>query len=125
MVSQYSFELENEDALILLETNIQFGNQKRFLELVLDTGATHTFIDFRNLQEIGYTEKDKIGLADGSIIKQAHYQVKLQFLHIQKTLSISSEIYNDPYGADGVLGLDFFKNQKLIVDFKNHYLSIE
>jgi predicted aspartyl protease len=126
MAKKYPFRLDSEQDLIIVQAYL---NGKYYVELALDTGATHTFVDFRALEALGLTEQDSQGevasiLANGSIQLYQTYSLKVNALGIEKDLKISSAYYEDPYGTDGVLGLDFFKNQKLVIDFQKFMIQV-
>ena len=58
MAKSYAFKRETEDELILIEAVIGGSD----LNLIIDTGASHTVIDFGVLINLGYRIGDTMGL---------------------------------------------------------------
>ena len=119
----FNFRLTGTDSLILVSGLIQ-GQP---ITLALDTGASHTVVDFTALLIAGYSAKDieqKVhietakGIIEGSIIPIQNFSVLGQNLPDWSICSydfIENEILS---GIDGVLGLDFFRNRILTIDFQ-------
>ncbi len=100
--------------------------------VILDTGATHTVIDFGVLIEEGYLLDDTKGLAffeTANGIKEANiFQVKqLSCLGITRTdFEISAYLLDDPQAsAKGVIGLDFLAGVEVCIDLKKNTVSVQ
>ena len=127
MAKIYHFTRETEDDLIIV--TVRIGNS--VLDLVLDTGASHTFINFGILIKEGYRVGDTKGLvpvetANGIIYANRYEITKVTGLGIIKeNFEVTSYIFDDPEtNYQGVIGLDFFENMKFCIDLKANEISI-
>lgn len=126
----YPFELTDEINLIIVIASID-GYE---LRLALDTGASDTVIDLTALLIAGYQKTDAQRLVDietgkGIIQAKVYEVVDFQALGVgQKSFSLCSYdfladgILTD---IDGVLGLDFFRNRKLCIDFNLSIITVQ
>lgn len=126
----YTFELTDEINLIIVIASID-GYE---LRLALDTGASDTVIDLTALLIAGYQKTDaqrlvEIETGKGIIQAEVYEVIDFQVLGIrQKQFTICSydflanSILTD---IDGVLGLDFFKNRKLCIDFNQSIITVQ
>ena len=129
-MKNYPFQLVNDDSVIVL---IAFIENRFRLRLALDTAASHTTIDSNVLFMLGYELKDAIGeveveTSNGIILVEEHRIAKLTCLDIDRT-DFVIQVYDFlAHGVtsdyDGVLGLDFLKNQKICLDFKRFLISV-
>ena len=128
-MSAFKFSLENEDSLIRIDAQIG----KSALTLALDTGATHTVVDLTLMQLNGYTLNDVVRTVEFETAKGtvSAYTFRIpELIALGRTLTdveVSSYdfIGNDVlFDIDGVLGLDFFKETELLINFKTHTLSL-
>ena len=104
------------------------------LALALDTGASHTTIDLAALIIAGYdiTKSERvIQIETASGVIDA-YVFKVKTLKAINTEKKDIEVcaydffsYHLITDFDGVLGLDFFGEQKLCIDFKNNLLTLQ
>jgi predicted aspartyl protease len=128
MAQSYSFERETEDDLIVIPVKI--GNS--LVDLVIDTGASHTFIDFGILIKEGYRLNDTKGIipvetANG-ILYANRFDVKsMEALGILKEdFEVTSYLFDDPESNfKGVIGLDFLGNSEICINFKMNKLTIK
>jgi predicted aspartyl protease len=128
MAQSYSFERETEDDLIVIPVKI--GNS--LVDLVVDTGASHTFIDFGILIKEGYRLNDTKGIipvetANG-ILYANRFDVKsISALGISKgTFEVTSYLFDDPESNfKGVIGLDFLGESEICINFKENILTIK
>ena len=132
----YSFHRNSEDDLIVMTAYLRLPGKSLYypLSLVLDTGASHTVIDLNMLLVAGYDKSlrlnkdvkvqtaskiidaDKIIVDEIKILDRAiqHFEVT--------TYDFLSQ--DDLLDYDGVLGLDFFKDTILHIDFVKSELTI-
>ena len=127
MAKIYHFTRETEDDLIIVTARI--GNS--VLDLVLDTGASHTFINFGVLIKEGYRVGDTKGLvpvetANGIIYANRYEITKITGLGIVKeNFEVTSYIFDDPEtNYQGVIGLDFFAGMKFCIDLDANEISL-
>lgn len=127
MAKIYHFTRETEDDLIIVTARI--GNS--VLDLVLDTGASHTFINFGVLIKEGYRVGDTKGLvpvetANGIIYANRYEISKIIGLGMEKeNFGVTSYIFDDPEtNYQGVIGLDFFDKIKFCIDLDRNEIAI-
>jgi predicted aspartyl protease len=127
MVKSYPFRRTDADDLIIVEAYV---NQVTF-PLVVDTGASHTVIDFGVLVDAGYRLGDTKGIVPietaNGIISANLFQVnKITVLGIEKQdFEVCSYLLGQPEDEiKGIVGLDFFENKKICLDFKKSVITI-
>ena len=130
-MKNFSFKLVDDDSVIVL---IAFIDDRYRLRLALDTAASHTTIDSNILFMLEYELKNAIGeveveTSNGIIIVEEYNLGKLSSINIEKT-DFVVQVYDFlAHGVtsdyDGVLGLDFFKNRKICIDFEKSILSVK
>jgi hypothetical protein len=129
MAKQHAFRLHNDDSLIIL-SGLLSDNEISF---ALDTGASHTVIDLSPLLIAGYEIKDAIGIvpletAKGVLEAYVFRISELSVLGItRRDIEICSYDYFNNHifpDFDGVLDLDFFKDQKLCIDFRESVITV-
>ena len=126
----FNFSLQDEDSLVVVDCKIRHHN----FALAVDTGASHSVIDLTALLLIGFTMKDIVrtvqletgkGVVDAYIFKVTSFNCLGKIMQNMEVCSydfIGNAIFSD---FDGVLGLDFFKNSELNINFKNNTISLK
>jgi predicted aspartyl protease len=101
------------------------------LDLVFDTGASHTFINFGVLIKEGYRVGDTKGLvpvetANGIIYANRFNITQIECLGIAKEyFEVTSYIFDDPENNyQGVIGLDFLGKMKFCIDLDTNEISL-
>lgn len=110
--------------LILVQAEIRGPSGSAVLRLALDTGATTTLVNAGMLVSIGYDpalspERVQVttesGIEFAPVVKlsslRALQQDRTDFAVLCHTLPPSA-------GVDGLLGLDFFRNQQLTINLR-------
>jgi predicted aspartyl protease len=127
MVKSYPFRRTDADDLIIVGC---FVNEVTF-PLVVDTGASHTVIDFGVLVDAGYRLGDTKGIvpietANGIISANLFMVKKITVLGIEKhNFEVCSYLLGQPQDEiKGVVGLDFFEDRKICLDFKKSVITI-
>jgi predicted aspartyl protease len=127
MAESYPFRRTDADDLIIVGAYV---NQVTF-PLVVDTGASHTVIDFGVLVDAGYRLGDTKGVvpietANGIISANLFVVKKIAILGIEKhDFEVCSYLLGQPEDEiKGVEGLDFFEDKKIRIDFKNSDITI-
>ena len=110
--------------LIVVPVRLEGTTNTIITRLALDTGATTTLVSQHILGLLGYdpdaaTQRQPISMGNGitfapyvSVVRIAALgQERRDFSVIAHTLPSTSSV-------DGVLGLDFLRNQRLLIDFR-------
>lgn len=127
-MNTFTFSLEHDDSLIRVATRLDRGE----FTLALDTGATHTLVDLTAFLLNGYELSQAIRTvefetAKGTITTYV-FKVK-EFTALGKTMRDAEVAAYDflsnnlIFDLDGVLGLDFFKEGELAINFKTFQIS--
>ena len=127
MAQSYTFERETEDDLIVIPVII--GNS--LVDLVVDTGASHTFIDFGILIKEGYRLNDTKGViavetANGIIYANRFDVNTINALGIiKRNFEVTSYLFDDPESNfKGVIGLDFLGESEICINLKENILTV-
>ena len=107
------------------------SNRIVVVRLALDTGASGTLINVGPMVTAGYDPAlapDRVQITTGSGVEyvprlpvvrfKALGQERKNFLVLSHTLPPSAQV-------DGLLGLDFLRDQELIIDFRNGLLTLK
>ncbi len=128
MAQSYTFERPTADDLIIV--TVQIGNS--LAEFVLDTGASHTFIDFGLLIKEGYRKSQTRGVvpvetANGIILANTYLLSSIVTLGIEKKqFEITSYLFDAPESNyKGVIGLDFLADKEFCIDLKKGIIKIQ
>jgi hypothetical protein len=125
----FPFELSDEDSLI----QIDFWFQKDKLTFAVDTGASHTVIDLAPLLIAGYELKDALGMVEletgKGVIEAYIFRIpRITALGITRNnFEICSyDFFNNNVFStfDGVLGLDFLRDNKICIDFRESLITM-
>lgn len=126
---KFKFSIDEDHNVILVDAKLN-GFSTR---LLLDTGASNTVIDLSTLLSTGFHFKDsidkiKIETAKGIVEAEVFVVKQLESLGItqQKYAVTAYDFIGNGIISefDGVLGLDFFENNKICIDFVNNEITI-
>jgi hypothetical protein len=129
-MKQQTFTRPTTDSLLVINCEIDTHD----LALALDTGASYTTIDLAALIIAGYdiTKAERITQIETASGVIDAYVFKVKTLKAISTKKSNIEVcaydffsYHLITDFDGVLGLDFFGEQKLCIDFKNNLLTLQ
>ncbi len=125
-----SFPFNAQQGLVVVHAVLSGPLGDIVLRLALDTGATATMVNAALLTAIGYDPSvapDRVQVTTGSGVEyvpriqisrlKALGQEHTQFSVLSHTLPPSATI-------DGLLGLDFVRGQRRIIDFRNAAISL-
>ena len=128
MAKSYTFERHTEDDLILITAQLD----NSVVDFVLDTGASHTFIDFGILIKEGYRKNDTKGIvpietANGIIFADRYIVSKITAIGITKTnFEVTSYLFDEPESDfKGVIGLDFLLDNEFCISLKKSLITIK
>jgi predicted aspartyl protease len=118
------YPFDPEDGLIVVQTELIGPSGSAILRLALDTGATTTLVNVGMLVALGCdpaTAPEHVQITTGSGVELAPVvslgqvsalgRTRSDFVVLGHTLPASS-------GIDGLLGLDFFRDRVLTLDFR-------
>jgi hypothetical protein len=128
MAKSYPFIRETVDDLIEISSELD----KTTLIVALDTGASHTIIDFGILVKEGYRLSDSKGItfletANGIITANKFIVGNFSCLGcIKNNFEVTSFLFNDPEDTvKGIIGLDFFEKKELCINFNKFEIKIK
>lgn len=119
-----------QHGLVIVHAQIVGPSGVAVLRLALDTGATTTLINAGMLFSLGYdpgSAGERVQITTGSGVEFVP-QVSLE-----KVVALGRELSDFPVlshtlppssGVDGLLGLDFFRGQKLSIDFSEGEITL-
>lgn len=124
------FSFDPKHGLIILPTELWGPTGSVVLRLALDTGATSTVVNVAMLVALGHDpalEPTRVQVTTGSGIEFAPRVIvnKIAALGQQRTaFPILAHTLPPAANVDGLLGLDFFRNQYLTVDFRGGEVNL-
>lgn len=101
------------------------------VRLALDTGATASLINTDLLASLGYEsslDSPHINITTGSAIVSVTETVLDQIDALGRTIhgfQVVSHTLPETAGVDGLLGLDFFRGSRLVLDFRTGRLTLD
>lgn len=126
-----SVPFDPEEPLVVVVVRLYGPSGDTDVRMALDTGATNTAVRWGVLVGLGYdpaVAPERVEMTTGSGVEwvprvviqriEALEQERRDFPVLCHTLPPSATV-------DGVLGLDFFRGQRLIVDFREGSVSLE
>lgn len=126
-----SFAFNGREGLVVLHAEVFGPLGSMILRLALDTGATASMINVAPLVTIGFDPSlttTRVQVTTGSGVEyvpriqidsiRALGQERTPFSVLSHTLPPSATI-------DGLLGLDFFRGQRLTIDFRQGNISVD
>jgi len=115
---------DGKQPLVMVDVTVKVdGILKRF-DFAVDTGATITLVSEDAMKKMGYTKADSIKTTQTITASKAEtvYEYNLDNIMaiglIRHNLKVISRSLPVGLGIDGLLGLNFFKNKELTIDFK-------
>ena len=118
-------------SLIVVPVTIKTDAGIVSLDLAVDTGSSFTMIDFDVLSDIGYKKSDSIGTARTVTASKSEtaYEFKIDNIMalglIRRNFKVFSRSLPSGLGVDGLLGLNFFKQKELTIDFRLSEIRIQ
>ena len=117
--------------LIVINTEVVGDSGTALLQLALDTAATTTLINAGMLLSIGYDpalSPERVQITTGSGIEFVPRLVTRSLRAVGRRLidfPVLCHTLPPSTGVDGLLGLDFFRGSKLVIDFRQGKLTLE
>ena len=119
-----SFPFDPHQGLITVQAELTGPSATAVLRLALDSGATSTLINVGMLVSTGYDpalSPERVQVTTGSGVEFAPQisVIKLRALREERAdFPVLGHTLPPSAGVDGLLGLDFLRGQKLIIDFR-------
>jgi len=126
-----SFPFDPKRGLIIVATEVWGPTGSAVLRFALDTGATSTIVNVGLLVAIGYDPAlapNRIQITTGSGIEFVPRVIVSRIVALGQTRTNSAVLgHTLPPSAtvDGLLGLDFFRRQKLTLDFRQGRVMLD
>lgn len=124
-----SIPFNTHQGLIIVQARLWGPKGDTYAQFALDTGATITTVSADVLVSIGYDPVAAPGRVQMTTASGVEYAPRLL---IDKIESLDQERTTFPVIAhtlppsatvDGLLGLDFFRGQELVIDFRNGQIT--
>jgi len=119
-----TYQFDPEDGLIVVQTELRGPTGTAILRLAVDTGATTTLVNVGMLVAVGCdpaVAPERVQITTGSGIEFAPIVSLGQVSALGRTCSdfvVLGHTLPASSGIDGLLGLDFFRDQVLTIDFR-------
>ena len=126
-----SVAFDKKNKMIMVPVSIKNGNKTFIFDFAIDTGASVSLIDIEAMQYLGYKKNEcinKIQTVTASKMETA-YEFKINNISAigltRRNFKVISRALPIGLGIDGLLGLNFFKNKELTIDFKLSEIRIK
>lgn len=126
-----SLAFDPQARLIVVPTRLRGLEGSWVAKLALDTGATYTIVSVHVLATIGHDpalSEERVEITMGSGVELVA-RVSVQSIgalgHQRGPFPILCHTLPPGAGIDGVLGLDFFRGMRLVVDFREGVVSLD
>jgi len=110
--------------LIMVPVTIKIGTEVKKFKFAVDTGATISLMDIDLLSDIGYKKENCIRTIQTLTASKTEtaYEFEIDNIMaiglIRRNFKVISRSLPTGLGIDGLLGLNFFKDKELTIDFK-------
>ena len=108
----------------MIPVTIKLGTEIREYKFAVDTGATISLINSSVMNALGYKQQDSIGATQTITAskRETVYEYSIDNIMaiglIRRNFKVISRALPAGLGIDGLLGLNFFKDKELTIDFK-------
>jgi len=115
----------NKLPLVIVPVSIKLDTVVFDFNFAIDTGASISLIDMDVLRAIGFQEEFAIRTIQTMTASRQEkaYEFELPNIKaiglIRRNFKVISRSLPSGLGIDGLLGLNFFKNKELVIDFKS------
>jgi predicted aspartyl protease len=125
-----NFPFEPDEGLVIVKAELTGPSATAVVRLALDTGATSTLINAAILTSLGYDpakSPDRIEVTTGSGLEYVP-QVVLSGIKVlgkrRSGFPVLCHTLPPSTGVDGVLGVDYFRQQVLRIDFREGKIAL-
>ena len=122
---------DRKKPLVVVEVTVKVNDKLMVFDFAVDTGATITLVSDDAMNRMGYTAKDAIGTTQTITAskRETVYEYKLHNFKAIGLMRYNFKVISRPLpfglGIDGLLGLNFFKNKELTINFKLSEIRIK
>ena len=115
---------DRKSAMVIVQVTVKVDGKFKRFKFAVDTGATITLIKDDVMKEMGYLKTNSIRTTKTITASKAEtvYEYNLDNIMalglIRRNFKVISRSLPVGLGIDGLLGLNFFKNKELTIDFK-------
>jgi len=126
-----SYPFDSAEGLIVVAARLHGPKGEIVVRLALDTGATGSLVSTDLLVSLGYDPAEssaQIRITTGSGVESATETGLDRIDALGMTVRgfpIVSHTLPEAAGVDGLLGLDFFRGRRLILDFRSGTVAVE
>jgi len=122
---------DSKDGLVKLPVRVYGPAGRMLLNMALDTGATRTLIRWEPLMELGY---DPAAVRSRVQMLTASSEEFAPLVQTDKIAALGRERFGmavlchdlpEETGVDGLLGLDFLRDSKLTLDFREGIIGLK
>ena len=115
---------DRKQPLVMVDVTVKVDDILKRFDFAVDTGATITLVSDDAMKKMGYTKADSIRSTHTITASKSEtvYEYNLDNIMaiglVRRNLKVISRSLPVGLGIDGLLGLNFFKNKELTIDFK-------
>jgi len=126
-----SYPFDFAEGLIVVAARLHGPRGEMVVRLALDTGPTASLINTDLLASLGYEpalDSPHINITTGSAVVTVTETILDQIDTLGKTVhdfQVVSHTLPETAGVDGLLGLDFFRGSRLVLDFRTGRLTLD
>ena len=125
-----TFSFDVQEALVVVNAELEGPSGTATLRLALDTGATSSLLNLQLLTAVGYdpaTTPERVQITTGSGVAFAPR------VRVARLRALGQEFRDFPVvghtlppntGVDGLMGLDFLRGLRLTVDFRRGEIEL-
>jgi len=122
---------DRKSSLVVIPVTVKVDSEFKEFKFAVDTGATITLVTDDAMKMMGYSKADCIRTTRTITASKSEtvYEYSLDNIKaiglIRRNLKVISRSLPIGLGIDGLLGLNFFKNKELTIDFKLSEIRIK
>jgi len=115
---------ERRQPLVIVEVTVIVNGKVKIFHFAVDTGATITLVSDDAMKKMGYTKADSIKTTQTITASKSETVCEYNLDNImaigliRRNFKVLSRSLPVGLSIDGLLGLNFFKNKELTIDFK-------
>jgi predicted aspartyl protease len=124
------YGVDRKGNALVVRAALEGEHEIQVVQLMVDTGATHTILQWRRLQELGYdpaASRDwrRILTVDSTVMVP---RVRLQRLHclgkVVENLPVLCHMLPFVTYVDGLLGIDFLRSFDIAIHTRRGYIEV-